>query len=644
MLSSKFCAFAICVVCLLFISCSDDPVGVVFGPDNSLIDTVWDGKIVSIEPQENLQPGTELLCSVEDVEFQGVVSPLGNIVCVVPEVEFGRRMLQVRGAGISQEFRLHVVQVETNQDPVSTVSKYVDRLIQAHTEMGQPDVRGLVYSNNYYQLLAQVRIFQDLIDSAEDESVQRLGTMIERNPQLFDLSAIVGERLGTKRFDFEGRGVNETFALESQDVIHKVSTTDAHMALLSNDIENVSFIAKWAFKTGAMANGIFLRALSQHINKRPMVVSGLAEVKAKADFGILNGRATRCVFYGSMRNLSPSDKNTTLAGKLLASSLSRFSSLWELIRSNFQGLEGNVFDPFNVGFVPTTYSDGPIEADIVKVLRALQDSVSTELKVDQNKAWLNISDYAFRKKFLSGRELHLECELQIDNETTVLDTIAVYVRTYELVDSIVPLEFVAIPPGTFLMGSENGELDERPVHEVVISRGFEMSVYPITTEQYYKMVDDSEYEDEVAFYSGATPNSFYSFGHWNYRHVTTFLNNRNDGYIYRLPTEAEWEYACRAGAATTYFWGDDYEAGTEYLGGYKPQNELPNSFGLRGMIGGILEIVSDSYSPNFYSGGDMVDPHNPHGPEVQRGRSCSARDHEEVWNIWGGIRLVRVPK
>ncbi len=164
--------------------------------------------------------------------------------------------------------------------------------------------------------------------------------------------------------------------------------------------------------------------------------------------------------------------------------------------------------------------------------------------------------------------------------------------------------FVKIPAGTFLMGSANGEADERPVRPVTVS-AFAMSVTPVTNAQYERFRPEHRaaraWEDRVAGDDEACTH----VSHQDAMDYCAWLSAKT-GETFRLPTEAEWEYACRAGGEADYAYGDALPEGY----GVCQQDGLdirpcpltvgqtpPNAFVLTDMHGLVEEWCLDWYAP-----------------------------------------------
>ncbi len=106
--------------------------------------------------------------------------------------------------------------------------------------------------------------------------------------------------------------------------------------------------------------------------------------------------------------------------------------------------------------------------------------------------------------------------------------------------------FVKIPAGEFVMGDADGGDNEKPAHRVVISRGFEMGKYEVTQAQWEAVMGS----DPSKFKGADLPVEQVSWE--DAQAFLKAMNAKNDGYVYRLPTDAEWEYAARAGATGDY--------------------------------------------------------------------------------------------
>ena len=248
----------------------------------------------------------------------------------------------------------------------------------------------------------------------------------------------------------------------------------------------------------------------------------------------------------------------------------------------------------------------------------------------------------------------------------------------------VKMSLVLIPAGTFTMGSTEEELEalrqkwpdvldvlvgglfagERPAHKVTISKAFCMGKHEVTVGQFRRFVEAAGYRTDAekgTSFKGAVVaaegkvtiaedaswrnpyfkqtddhpvvcvswNDARAFADW----LKATDKARPAGTTYRLPTEAEWEYACRAGTTTWYQWGDDPDKGKGWCnaGDLTAKKTLPdwtvfnwddgflytapvgsfkaNAFGLHDMHGNVSEWCEDWYGP--YKGGDQTDPTRP---------------------------------
>jgi formylglycine-generating enzyme required for sulfatase activity len=231
-------------------------------------------------------------------------------------------------------------------------------------------------------------------------------------------------------------------------------------------------------------------------------------------------------------------------------------------------------------------------------------------------------------------------------------------RPKEYPDPATGMEFVFVKGGCYPMGDTfgDGDSDEQPVHEVCVSDLY-MGKYVVTQEQWEKVM-------------GGNPSSFKKGGRYPVENVSwldvkgfiTRLNGKK-GRTYRLPTEAEWEYAARSGgkkekwAGTSseweleeYAWFFDHSGRSTHLAGEK----RPNGLGLYDMTGNVWEWCGDWYERNYYSFSPRNDPQGPSRGtfRVLRGGSWSTdaryvRASTRHWsapelrNNKRGFRLVR---
>jgi len=187
--------------------------------------------------------------------------------------------------------------------------------------------------------------------------------------------------------------------------------------------------------------------------------------------------------------------------------------------------------------------------------------------------------------------------------------------------------FALIPAGTFEMGSATGLGDERPVHSATLTRPFYMLKTEVT-------------QAEWAAVMGNNPSHFSDCGgscpveRVNWNEIQDFiakLNESNPDAHYRLPTEAEWEYAARAGTTGDYGGTGDLEEMGWYLDNsgehtHPAAQKEPNAWGLYDMHGNVWEWTQDWYSASYYEVSPSEDPQGPSTGEMRVLRGGSWRD------------------
>ena len=173
-------------------------------------------------------------------------------------------------------------------------------------------------------------------------------------------------------------------------------------------------------------------------------------------------------------------------------------------------------------------------------------------------------------------------------------------------------EMVRIPTGKFLMGSPENEpgrdSDEGPQHEVTIAYDFEISKYEVTFDEYDAFANDTERKlpSDSGWGRGKRPVINVKFA--DAQAYAKWLSNKT-GKQYRLPSEAEWEYAARAGKPTVYWWGNDIGKNNAVCDGCGSQWDRkqtapvgsfkPNAFGLYDTAGNVLEWTQDCGHGNY---------------------------------------------
>ena len=235
-------------------------------------------------------------------------------------------------------------------------------------------------------------------------------------------------------------------------------------------------------------------------------------------------------------------------------------------------------------------------------------------------------------------------------------------QSKEITNSI-GMKLVLIPAGTFTMGSpvgEVGRLSDEMQHEVTLSKSYFLGVYEVTQDQYGKVMGNNP-----SLFKGAK-NPVENFS-WDdavsfCKKLSEMPEEKAAGREYRLPTEAEWEYACRAGSSKAYSFGETAESLGEYawfgvgsaVTTHPVGEKKANRWGLYDMHGNVWEWCQDWFG--IYPTGAVTDPQGPNGGLwrvsrgggwcIDAGRCRSAnrgRNNPSNGNASYGFRLALSP-
>ena len=257
----------------------------------------------------------------------------------------------------------------------------------------------------------------------------------------------------------------------------------------------------------------------------------------------------------------------------------------------------------------------PGAEEVKRIVRQLEENREAALRV-RGHAARTASPRCRELLFLSfltpeaGKDQHVNPVLKWVGQKTRLPREIWHRRT--------GMELVLIEPGEFRMGSNDGSDHEKPVHTVRITRPFYLGKYEVTQEQYQRVVGTNPGE----FKGPANPVENVSW------HDATAFCKALGG---ELPTEAEWEYACRAGSTKKYGLVDEesevgdhaWHSGNSDRKAHPVGRKKPNAWGLYDMLGNVWEWCADWYGEDYYRQSPAEDPTGPAGgsSRVLRGGS-----------------------
>ncbi len=202
------------------------------------------------------------------------------------------------------------------------------------------------------------------------------------------------------------------------------------------------------------------------------------------------------------------------------------------------------------------------------------------------------------------------------------------------ISNAIGMKLVLLPAGEFLMGSPHDDpdarMDEKPQHLVQISQPFFLSVTLATQAQYHQVMGDNPSRFQ------GDPQRPVERVSWEDAVEFCHRLSEQEGQTYRLPTEAQWEYACRADTTTRYSFGDDpAELGDHAWYGanssattHPVARKKPNPWGFFDLLGNVAEWCADGYSVDAYARSSEKDPTGPDSAALRVLRGGCWRDHQ----------------
>jgi formylglycine-generating enzyme required for sulfatase activity len=206
----------------------------------------------------------------------------------------------------------------------------------------------------------------------------------------------------------------------------------------------------------------------------------------------------------------------------------------------------------------------------------------------------------------------------------------------QILTNSIDMKLARIPAGSFKMGSPRSEAerdDKEELHEVSITKPFYMGVYEVKQSEYIMVMEGIDKSERSRYRPVAEGKDKPAFNlEWKFAKIfcerlSARPEEKSAGRKYRLPTEAEWEYACRAGTSTAFHGGNSLSSSEANFNGNYPAGDAkqdkyirrpttsgsykPNTFGLYDMHGNVAEWCADWYDPEYYLDSPDDDPLGP---------------------------------
>jgi len=367
----------------------------------------------------------------------------------------------------------------------------------------------------------------------------------------------------------------------------KKNTTDADAVIRSFAANKESdLLVHW--NNTPQASGIFPQ-LVQTVGSK---TEGLEPVAEKlADSGVVS-RVSKAGFYFNVPQqiMTPVDEGWARA----------------VAKNSVVGYEA-----FLIAFPDSKYKQTAI--DRIEALNGVRAETVANAAASQTLNASLAQEQELRQKAEALKKMEAELKaqqealerLKAEQAALAMQTLPPEQQSESSAEYVEPAEMVTIPAGVYLMGSESFE-NAKPVHMVTVEKPFRMSAFEVGNKEYaaFLKATDTKYSKKKLLKNESAAVAYVS---WEDANRYAEWLSRMTGKHYRLPTEAEWEYAARGGSDTMYAWGNNIALAPQYAWmavnahGFVHSRGLlqPNAYGLFDMAGNVAEWCIDAATPNY---------------------------------------------